>query len=153
MQNNCFNLLKFCSRRHQDEVQKTSAKRIKDRGIDWREGYPERSESIKKSFEKKVGPRSYTRWEGHDYETDADYYVVVGPAITGDGRKMFFAGIKRLPADKSKKVYAPSGEYFTSLTSAYSHANQKWGVPYPNDVVDYNSDDLKYINIPRHVKS
>ncbi|GAH10362.1 unnamed protein product, partial [marine sediment metagenome] len=61
------------------EMKKTAGrKRIKDRGIDWKEYYHERSAKLKKRFEKDIGPGVYKRWEGHDYGTDGDYFIVVG---------------------------------------------------------------------------
>jgi len=127
-------------------------KRIKDRGIDWKEHYHERSQRLKKRFDKDLGPLSYTRWEGHDYTTDSDYFIIVGPSLTQEGAKRFFAGIKKLPDDPHAKVYAPSGEYFTTSISAYSHASDKWGVEFPTGAPNYTVNDLMQINIPRHVK-
>jgi len=127
-------------------------KRIKDRGIQWKEKYHERSEKLKDRYEKLIGPMAYRRWEGHDYTTNSDYFVVVGPALTKDGHKRFFAGIKKYPDDPKAKVYAPYGEYFTSIHSAYTHVNDKWGVPFPKDAPNYTVDNLQGIRIPRHVK-
>jgi hypothetical protein len=92
------------------------------------------------------------RWEGHDYTTDGDYFVVVGPAVTVDMKKKFFAGIKRLPDDPRKKVYSPSGEYFSTIHGAFSHAADKWAVPFPQGSPNYTEADLANVNIPRHVK-
>lgn len=128
-------------------------KRIKDRGIKWEERYGEKSKDLKKKFDKDLGPGSYMRWEGHDYTTNGDYFVVVGPAVTQDEKKQFFAGIKRLPDDPNKKVYSPSGEYFNNIHAAYSHASEKWGIKYPQDVPQYTTSDLANIKIPRHVKA
>lgn len=127
-------------------------KRIKDRGIKWEEAYHERSAKLKKRFDKDLGPGAYTRWEGHDYTTYSDYFVVVGPAVTKDLKKRFFSGIKKLPRDPRKKVYAPSGEYFSTVVGAYSHASEKWGVKFPKGVTNYSLNDLARIDIPRHVK-
>jgi len=127
-------------------------KRIKDRGIDWKEHYHERSVKLKKRFEKDIGPGVYKRWEGHDYSTNGDYFIVVGPALTREGKKRFFSGIKRLPEDPKAKVYAPSGEYFTTISGAFSHASEKWAVKYPKEVQRYTINDLANVKIPRHVK-
>lgn len=127
-------------------------KRIKDRGIEWKEHYHERSEQLKKRFEKNIGPMSYMRWEGHDYTTNGDYFVIVGPSLTGDGKKMFFAGIKKLPEDPKAKVYAPSGEYFTTIKAAFSYASDKWNIPFPKGSPNYSVNDLAAIEIPRHIK-
>jgi len=139
-----FNLLKFGGRR-----------RIKDRGIKWEETYHERSAPLKKRFENEIGPGSYIRWEGHDYTTDSDYFVVVGPAIQRSGQKSFFAGVKKLPPRYKRgkvKSYAPSGKYFTNIHSALSHASEMWGVSFPKNQQKYDQNNLKNIDIPRHVK-
>jgi len=135
------NIFKFAGRR-----------RIKDRGIDWKEYYHERSSRLKKKFDKNIGPLSYMRWEGHDYTTDSDYFVIVGPSLTQTGEKRFFAGVKKLPDDPHAKVYAPSGEYFTNSVSAFSHASDKWGVEFPKGAPNYSVAQLEGIEIPRHVK-
>jgi hypothetical protein len=127
-------------------------KRIKDRGIKWVEKYHERSMPLKKRFTKEIGPMSYMRWEGHDYSTDGDYFVVVGPSLTGEGKKRFFSGIKRLPDDPTKAVFAPAGEYFTTIAGAFSHASEKWNIPYPKEAPHYTLVNLENIKIPRHVK-
>lgn len=127
-------------------------KRIKDRGIKWEEAYAEKSEPLKKRFDKALGPGAYLRYEGHDYSTNGDYFIVVGPAITQEGHKKFFSGIKRLPEDPEDKVYSPSGEYFNNLHGALSHAANKWGLPFPKDVPNYSKEQLQQIKIPRHVK-
>ena len=127
-------------------------KRIKDRGIKWEETYQERSKGLKKKFDKDLGPKSYIRWEGHDYTTDSDYFIVVGPAMTKDLKKRFFSGIKKLPKDPHKKVFAPSGEYFITMVAALSHATEKWAITFPKDAINYRLSDLAQIDIPRHVK-
>jgi hypothetical protein len=127
-------------------------KRIKDRGIEWKEYYHERSEKLKKRFDKTIGKGSYMRFEGHDYTTDSDYFIVVGPSLTKEGRKAFFAGIKKYPDDPKAKVYAPSGEYFSNSVSAFSHASDKWGLQFPKGVPNYSVDQLANVEIPRHVK-
>jgi|TARA_Y100000310_G_C20652432_1_gene800171 hypothetical protein len=127
-------------------------RRIRDRGIKWIEHYHERSAPVKKRFERELGPNSYLRWEGHDYTTNGDYFLVVGPAMTKELKKRFFSGIKRLPENPKAKVYAPSGEYFSTLHGALSHAAKKWGLPFPRGNPDYTLEDLTNIKIPRHVK-
>ena len=69
-----------------------------------------------------------------------------------DQKKKFFAGIKRLPDDPNKLVYSPSGEYFSTAHAAYSHASDKWGVPFPQGAPDYDEQALMNVKIPRHVK-
>ena len=127
-------------------------KRIKDRGIRWKERYHERSLRLKKRFKKSLGEGSYKRWEGHDYTTNSDYFIVVGPAVTKEFKKRFFAGIKKLPDDPKAKIYAPAGEYFTSSKAALSHASDKWAIPFPKEAPNYTVNDLANIEIPRHVK-
>jgi len=131
-----------------------SRKRIRDRGIKWEYHYRDRSMPLKKRFDSDIGPGSYHRWEGHDYTTNGDYFIVVGPAITKNGQKRFFSGIKRLPPrhEKDRKIYAPSGKYFNSILSALSHASDMWGVPFPRGQTNYSVNDLIGIKIPRHVK-
>ena len=128
-------------------------KRIRDRGIRWEEKYHERSAPLKKRFDKEIGPGAYTRWEGHDFTTDGDYFVVVGPARTKELKKRFFAGVKRLPKDPRKKVFAPSGEYFSSLHGALSFASRRWGIRFPDNVRNYTLDNLAPIDIPRHLRA
>ncbi len=127
-------------------------KRIKDRGIEWKEHYHERSIKLKERMDKLIGPFSYMRWEGHDYTTNSDYFIIVGPSLTKTGQKRFFSGIKKLPDDPEAKVYAPAGEYFTTTDAAFSHANNKWGVPFPRNAPKYTVDNLRGVKIPRHVK-
>ena len=127
-------------------------KRIRDRGIRWKEHYHEKSGPLKKRFNKELGPLSYMRYEGHDYSTNGDYFIVISPALTRELKKQFFAGIKRLPDDPHKKVYAPSGEYFSTMHGAYSFARRRWGVPFPTGSPNYSLADLAKIDIPRHVK-
>lgn len=126
-------------------------RRIKDRHINWKEHYGEHSSGLKKKLEK-ILPGSYFRWEGFDYESGHPYYVVVGPAISKRQGKSFFAGIKKMPKDKKKKAYSPSGKYFSTLRSALSHAQEMWGSPYPKNAGMYSSTDLINIEIPRHMK-
>ena len=135
------------------EIKLSYRKRIKDRGILWKPRYHERSLKLKERFDKEIGPLSYIRWEGHDYTTNSDYFIIVAPSLTGDGKKRFFAGIKKLPHDDKHKVYAPYGEYFNTMKSALSHVTEKWGVPFPRDAIDYSLADLAPIDIPRHMKA
>ena len=129
-------------------------KRIRDRGIRWKEHYSEKSLPLKKRFDKDIGDGVYRRWEGHDYTTNSDYFIVVGPAKKKYGNSAFFAGIKKLPPKhERKKVYAPSGKYFSSLLSALSHASQMWGVQFPAGQQNMTLADLAGKNIPRRVKA
>lgn len=136
----------------QKELKIAGRKRIKDRGINWKEKYHEKSVGLKKKFDSEIGHNAYMRFEGHDYTTNSDYFVVVGPAVTNDLKKRYFAGVKKLPDDPQAKVYAPSGEYFSTVVAAYSHASEKWGIQFPKGVAEYNLSHLANIDIPRHVK-
>ena len=129
----------------------SSRKRIKDRGIHWKEHYGEKSLRVKKKFDK-ILPHSYYRWEGFDYESGHPYYVVVGPAESANHGKSFFAGVKKMPRNRKKKAYSPSGKYFSSLISALRHAGEMWGIPMPPGVKNYTQNDLANIEIPKHVK-
>lgn len=127
-------------------------KKIKDRGIKWEEIYQDKSKSLKKKFDSAIGPGAYRRWEGHDYTTNSDYYVVVGPTIQSELGKCYFAGIKKIPNDPDKKVYSPSGEYFTNIISAYSYASDKWGVKFPVGQTPFEKQLLENVDISEHVK-
>ena len=128
-------------------------KRIRQRGIEWKQTYGEKSLPLKKRFDKQLGQNSYLRWEGHDYTSDGDYFVVIGPAITKNGQKKYFAGIKRLPPKQNrKKIYAPSGKYFQDIMQAIYHGNNMWGTPIPQGQQNYNMQHLAGINIPRKMK-
>jgi hypothetical protein len=129
----------------------SSRRRIKDRHIDWKEHYGERSTSLKKKFEK-IMPGSYFRWQGFDHESGHPYYVVVGPAISERHGKAFFAGVKKMPRDPRKKAYSPSGKYFASVRSALSHAAEMWGISFPKNAGHWKKHDLANIDIPRHMK-
>lgn len=127
-------------------------RRLKDRGIRWKEHYGPKSKDLKKKFEELL-PGSYFRWEGMDHESGHPYYVVVGPAISKRVGKSFFAGVKKLPKDpKHHKAYSPSGKYFPSLRSAISHAVQMWGVAAPKNAGHYKKEHLLSIDIPKHIK-
>lgn len=133
---------------------------IKDRGIRWEEAYSEKTVNLKKKFDKIIGPDSYIRYEGHDFTTDSDYYVVIGPTVKGrkdndESKKMFFAGVKKLPPPSERekgKSYSPYGEYFKSMKAAHAYASEKWGVPMKRGLPSYTSDHLQGIEIPQHIK-
>lgn len=127
-------------------------RRIRDKGIHWKENYGKRSKGVKKKFEKML-PGSYFRWEGKDYESGHPYYVVVGPAVSKRVGKSFFAGVKKLPKNPEDKTYSPSGKYFSSLKSALSYASTMWGISYPKNAGSYRSHDLAAIDIPKHIKA
>lgn len=135
---------------------KTSGKRIKDRNISWREAYSERTLPLRNRYYSELGIGSYRRWEGHDYTTNSDYYIVASPAQTKYGQKAFFAGIKKLPPlaiRDETKTYAPYGKYFSSMASALTFLKEKYGVPWPKGQINYQVDQLQNIEIPRFVKA
>jgi len=127
-----------------------SKKRIKDRGISWKETYKEKSKSLKKHFDK-VLPGSYFRWEGMDHTTGHPYYIVVGPSISERYGKSFFAGIKKMPLNQAKS-YSPSGKYFSTLSAAFRYASETWGLRLPRNKGNYTKNHLVNIKIPEHVK-
>jgi hypothetical protein len=145
-------ILKLSKEEYDNLCKQAGRKKIKDRGINWKEKYHEKSIGLKKKFDKEIGAQAYMRFEGHDYTTNSDYFVVVGPAVTKDLKKRYFAGVKKLPDDPKAKIYAPSGEYFSTVVAAFSHASDKWGIPFPKGVPEYNLSHLANIDIPRHVK-
>jgi len=146
--------MSFNLRKQSDGEGSGGPRRIKDRGIQWQEQYREKSDDLKHRYEQILGPGSYYRWEGHDYTTNSDYFVVAGPAMTKEGRKMFFAGIKKLPpGEDPSKHFAPAGEYFGSMNGALSHASEKWGIRFPQGNPNYQKEQLAPLDIPRHVKA
>lgn len=127
----------------QEKITKTSAPRIKNRGIIWKETYTDKTAKFKEDFEKEVGPGSYFRWEGHDSVTNSDYYIVAGPGHSQENGNMFFTGIRKLPAE-----FSPNGEYFPTLRKALSYAREQWAVPFPKGfVTDYTMGDLANVEI------
>jgi hypothetical protein len=135
---------------------KIAAKRIKDRHILWKEKYTERTAPLHKRYASQLGPGSYYRWEGHDYTTNSDYYIVCSPAQTKYGDKTFFAGIKKLPPIEKRetaKTYSPYGKYFNNISSALTFLKTKYGIPWPKNQKNYTTLDLQKINIPRFVKA
>lgn len=138
------------------DLTKMAAKRIRDRNIEWKETYTERTEPLKDRYERQIGPGSYYRWEGHDYTTNADYYIVCSPARTRDLKKSFFAGIKKLPPDwrdDETKVYSPYGKYFENIASALTFLSDKYRIPYPKNQFNYTVAQLQNVKIPRTVKA
>jgi len=122
---------------------KTAAKRIKDRGILWKETYTDKTLAFKEEYEQTIGPGSYFRWEGHDNVTNSDYYIVVGPGNSKEKGKMFFAGIRKLPAE-----YSPNGEYFETIRKALVHAKNMWAIRMPKGFkVDYSYQNLENVDI------
>lgn len=127
---------------------------IRERGILWEEEYKDKTENMKKKFDKLVGPDSYIRYAGHDYTTNSDYYIVVGPSTEKNLGKCFFAGIKKLPppAEREGKTYSPYGEYFKTMRAAHVYASEKWGVPMKKNLTNYTQENLVNVDIPSHIK-
>lgn len=127
---------------------------IKERGIRWQESYHDKTAPLKERFEKDIGPDSYIRYEGHDYTTNSDYYIIIGPSIHKGMGKVFFAGVKKLPPlpERKQKTYSPYGEYFKTMRAAHAYASEKWGVPMKRGLPNYSSLDLQNVEIPKHVK-
>lgn len=122
---------------------KTAGKRIKDRGIHWKETYTEKTLEHKEKYEEEIGPGSYFRWEGHDNTTGNDYYIVAGPGQSKTKGKLFFSGIRKLPAE-----YSPNGEYFNTLRKALVYAKDMWGVRLPPGFKqEYTSENLVNVSI------
>lgn len=100
---------------------------IKDRGIQWKEAYTDKSAYLKEQFEAQVGPGSYFRWEGHDHVSGADYYAVVTPGYSKKHGYHFFAALRKMPADNGA-----SGKKFKNQAEALSYAMETWRVPPPD---------------------
>lgn len=100
---------------------------IKDRGIQWKESYTDKSAYLKEQFEAQVGPGSYFRWEGHDHVSGADYYAVVTPGYSKKHGFHFFAALRKMPADNGA-----SGKKFKNQAEALSYAMETWRVPPPD---------------------
>lgn len=118
-------------------------KPIKDRGIRWAESYGDKSAYLKEQMEHQVGPGSYFRWEGHDYTTGSDYYVVVSPGYSKKLGYHFFAGLRKMPADQGA-----SGKKFKTQAEALSYAMRTWAIPRPSTkpAKSYTWNDL--VNVP-----
>ena len=122
---------------------KTAGKRIKDRGIVWKETYTPKTLNMKENYEKSIGIGSYFRWEGHDNTTGSDYYIVVSPGESQTKGKLFFAGIRKMPAE-----YSPNGEYFNTLGQALSYAKDMWAIRIPEDFTNnYMAENLVNVEI------
>jgi len=119
----------------------TAKTKLADRPVVWKEAYTERTLFLKKQFHDVLGPGSYFRFEGHDTETDDDYFVVVGPAKVHKPKAEFFAGVRKLPAD-----FSAGGLYFHDLKEAMEYAHDTWGVNSPSEMEYYDSIDLKGIS-------
>lgn len=57
-----------------------------------------------------------------------------------------------MPLDPKKKVYSPSGEYFTNIVSALSYAGEKWGLKMPMNQQPYDQAALANVDVPEHIR-
>lgn len=103
------------------------AKPIKERGIQWEEQYGDKSAYLKREMEDQIGPGAYFRWEGHDFITGNDYYVVVSPGYSSKHGYHFFAGLRKIPAE-----HGASGKEFNTMREALHYAYDMWRVPKPD---------------------
>ena len=124
-----------------DGIMVLARTKLSERPIVWKEAYTKRALFLKKQFHEVLGPGSYFRFEGHDTETDDDYFVVVSPAGIHSPESSFFSGVRKLPAD-----YAAGGLYFHDIKEAMDYAVATWGVAAPGEMRYYDSDDLKGID-------
>lgn len=124
----------------QEDIIVLAKTKLADRPVVWKEAYTKRTLFLKKQFHDVLGPGSYFRYEGHDTDTDDEYFVIVGPAKVHSPKSEFFAGVRKLPAD-----YAAGGLYFHDLDEAMQYAHETWGVAIPKEIRYYDSDDLKGI--------
>lgn len=107
------------------------------KNIQWKESYTEKTEFLKEQFEAVIGAGSYFRFEGKDYGSGDEYYVIIGPAKIHNPRAKFFAGVRKLPA-----TYSAGGKYFDSMDGAAVYARETWGVPTPGSLKPYTSASL-----------
>lgn len=116
---------------------------IKERGIRWTEKYSEKSSDLKQEMRKQIGEGSYFRWEGHDYTTGNDYYVVISPGYSIKKGYFFFAGLRKMPAN-----HGASGKKFSTQEEALNYAITRWKIPRPLEkpAKRYTRDDL--VNVP-----
>jgi hypothetical protein len=100
--------------------------KLADRPVVWKEAYTKKTLFLKKQFHDILGPGSYFRFEGHDTDTNDDYFVIVGPAKVHSPHSQFFAGVRKLPAD-----YPAGGQEFHDIKDAMEYASATWGVSIP----------------------
>lgn len=108
-----------------------------EKDIKWKEKYTDRTMFLKEQFGDIIGPGSYFRFEGKDYDSGDEYYCILGPARIHKPRAKYFAGVRKLPA-----VYSAGGKYFDSLDGAANYARETWGVPIPGSLKPYTSSSL-----------
>ena len=129
---------KHCIMDGNEDIVVLAKTKLAERPVVWKEAYTKRALFLKKQFHEVLGPGSYFRFEGHDTESDDEYFVVVGPAGIHSPKREFFAGVRKLPAD-----YAAGGLYFHDIKEAMNYASATWGIVQPKEMRYYDSDDLK----------
>lgn len=111
-----------------------SRQKLVEKNIKWTENYTPKTAFLKEQFEDVVGPGSYFRFEGYDYDSGDSYYCIIGPAKIHKPIAKFFAGVRKLPA-----TYSAGGKYFDSLDGAAVYARETWGVRTPKELKPYTS--------------
>ncbi len=114
-----------------------SREKLKEKNIDWKQEYTEKTSFLKKMYETVVGKGSYFRFEGEAAVDGSQYYCIIGPAKIHHPKAKFFAGVRKLPA-----TYAAGGKYFDSMDSAAAYARDTWGVSTPSELKPYTSASL-----------
>ena len=117
-------------------MKKEAREKLKEKNIQWKQVYTDKTRYLKEQFEDVVGPGSYFRFEGEANDGDR-YYCIIGPAKVHDPRAKFFAGVRKLPA-----TYSAGGKYFDSMDAAASYALETWGVSTPRELKPYTSAQL-----------
>jgi len=118
-------------------MQHLARTKLKDKNIEWKEAYTDKTLFLKEMFEDIIGDGSYFRFEGRNPETKDEYYCIISPARVHKPIAKFFAGVRKLPA-----TYSAGGKYFDSMDSAANYASDTWGVPYPKSIIPYTSAEL-----------
>jgi hypothetical protein len=111
-----------------------SREKLVEKDIKWKEAYTPKTLYLKEQFTDVVGPGSYFRFEGKDYDSGDSYYCIIGPAKIHKPIAKFFAGVRKLPA-----TYSAGGKYFDSLDGAAKYARETWGVHTPKELKPYTS--------------
>ena len=111
--------------------------KLADKDIEWKEVYTDKTLFLKEQFDDIIGPGSYFRFEGYDYDSGYEYYCILGPAKIRKPRAKFFAGVRKLPA-----TYSAGGKYFDSMDGAAKYARDTWGISVPKSLKPYTSAHL-----------
>ena len=111
--------------------------KLADKDIEWKEVYTDKTLFLKEQFDDIIGPGSYFRFEGYDYDSGYEYYCILGLAKIRKPRAKFFAGVRKLPA-----TYSAGGKYFDSMDGAAKYARDTWGISVPKSLKPYTSAHL-----------